>query len=80
MNLIMHPNKRAGEKLLVAVSEVFDLPLQTVLEWGELLPESDEKTQQRRHLGHIYELLTEGRQNQLMEFALFLLTVQKRDD
>lgn len=78
MQVILHPHKRVGEHLLAKVAEVFHLPMQTVLEWGEVLPNSDQNTQARRLLSHTYEMLSETGKDQLVNFALFLLDEEKK--
>jgi hypothetical protein len=72
MRAVRNPHKRVGEKLLTKVAEVFNLPLQTVMEWGEVVPSASEMEQRRRHLIHIYENVADEQKQMILDFALFI--------
>lgn len=72
MLLILNPHKRVGERLLTKIAKVMNLPLQTVMEWGEVVPSATEGEQQRRLLVHIYESVSEAGKKQIVDFAQFV--------
>ena len=69
---LRNPHKRVGEKLLTKVAEVLDMPVQTIMEWAEIVPSATEAEQRRRHLVHIYENAAEEQRQKIYDFALFI--------
>mgnify|MGYP002392128653 CR=1 FL=1 len=70
---VLRQERDPGKDFLIGIAYALKLPPETVFRIAGVLPEVSDETEQSEQLLHLYRLLPEELQNQLLEYARFLV-------
>lgn len=70
---VLRQERDPGKDFLIGIAYALKLPPETVFRIAGVLPEVSDETEQSEQLLHLYRLLPEAQQNQLLEYARFLV-------
>ncbi len=70
---VLRQERDPGKDFLIGIAYALKYPPEMVFRIAGVLPEVSEDTEKSEQLLHLYRLLPEAQQNQLLEYARFLV-------